>query len=189
MTLAIVIKNIILFILIIFIAHFVIKNFLLDKESVAKPIQKHDIVQTKQSSDAPPLLKDATEPTISKKEKEPEGLDKAKADLLKFVDEEDSEQTLNKYFTKTSSIPTDDCKSKVEVSSFPLSTTCDPNIQTLHNKNNAKDNPKKPKQCTLLTKNVMVLNEYDNENTMNGGDLFNGLNAFDSFDNHFQLIN
>lgn len=190
MTVAIAIKNLILFILIILIGHFVVKNFLLDKESVVKTKPTQDsIFPIKLPSATQSTVKDATEPTIAKKEKEPEGLDKAKAELLKFVDEEDNEQTLNKYFVKTSSIPTDDCKSKVEVSPFPLSTTCDPNIQILPNKNNANEPPKKPKQCTLLSKNVMVLNEYDNENTMNGGDLFNGLNAFDSFDNHFQLLN
>jgi hypothetical protein len=134
------------------------------------------------------MVKDATEPSIAKKEKESEGLDKVKAELLQFVDEEESEQKLNKFFVEGGVVPTDDCKSKVDVSAFPLSTTCDANIQSLHNTTISTETPRKPKQCTLLSKNVMVLNEYDNENTMNGGDLYNGLNAFDTFDNHFQLL-
>jgi hypothetical protein len=29
------------------------------------------------------------------------------------------------------------------------------------------------------------LNEYENESTMNGGELFGGLSAYDAFDNNF----
>jgi hypothetical protein len=193
---AIVIKNIILFVLIVLIGHFLVKNFLIDKDGVndrattsivtaQHPKDTDSIVQQTQ------LSKDATEPSLSKPEKEPEGLDKAKAELLKFIDEEEN-GGLTKYFAEprqeTSKVPTDDCKSKVQTSQFPLSTTCDPDIQII-DAAMKKEIPRKPKQCTNLTKNVLVLSEYDNENTMNGGELFNGLNAFDSFDNHFQLLN
>lgn len=186
MTPAIVVKNIILFLLIVLIGHFLVKNFLIDKEDKNSPlliVQSPETIVQKQKSS-----KDNTEPTIAKSEKEPEGLDKAKAELLKFVDEEETEHNLKPFFKDTSNVPTDDCKSKIQTSQFPLSTTCDPNIQIVDAYTDKRKDAKKPNICTTLTKNVLVLNEYDNENVMNGGELFNGLNAFDSFDNHFQML-
>jgi hypothetical protein len=188
MTSAIVIKNILLFVLIVLIGHFLVKNFLVDKEPtksvnvlINEPTETQKVVEQKHAA------KDATEPSISKSDLEPEGLDKAKAELLKFVDEEETGTNLNKYFKETSKVPTDDCKSKIQTSQFPLSTTCNPDIQVIDTAMKT-ETPRKPQECTNLTKNVLVLNEYDNENTMNGGELFNGLNAFDSYDNHFQLL-
>lgn len=201
MTPAIVIKNIILFILVVLIGHFLVKNFLIDKDTTStsqsktvfpQVLQGKDTKNAKDTKDTnqslPTLVKDATEPIISKPENEVEGLDKAKEELLKFVDEEDGDH-INKYFKETTPVPTDDCKSKTQTSQFPLSTTCDPDIQNVQNVNTKKDLAKKPKDCTLIRKNILVLNEYDNENVMNGGELFNGLSAFDTFDNQFQLLN
>ncbi len=196
MTSAIVIKNILLFVLIVLIGHFLVKNFLLDKEPSKIPVHALvvDSTETQKVVEEKHATRDATEPSISKPDVEPEGLDKAKAELLKFVDEEEAgafnaakEDNLNKYFKETSKVPTDDCKSKIQPSQFPLSTTCNPDIQVIDTAMKT-ETPRKPTQCTNLTKNVLVLNEYDNENTMNGGELFNGLNAFDSYDNHFQLV-
>lgn len=207
MTSAIVIKNLILFILIILIGHFLVKNFLFDKVPSSSKLDNNTPnsttaiatlqVQPQQAKQV--VVKDDIEPTISKQEKEPEGLDKAKAELLKFVDEGDEGdliyvnfgKDMNKYFNTNTALPpvsTDDCKSVVQTSQFPLSTTCDPNIQSLKT-SMKKETPRKPRACINLTKNVLVLNEYDNESSMNGGELFNGLNAFDNFDNHFQLLN
>lgn len=191
MTPAIVVKNIILVVLLVLIGHFLVKNFLVDKEltkphgNELSPILKTTNHKDKTNNETTV----AVEPKIAKPEKEPEGLDKAKAELLKFVDEEDSSLNLKKFFKETSSVPTDDCKSKIQTSQFPLSTTCDPNIQAIDvSAEMKKETPKKPKNCTILGKNILVLNEYDNENVMNGGELFNGLNAYDSFDNQFQLL-
>jgi len=190
MTPAVVVKNIILFVLLVLIGHFLVKNFLVDKE-LTKPQRNevHAVIKTTDTNDIDKKVAIAIEPKIAKPEKEPQGLDKAKAELLKFVDEEDSVSNLKKFFTETNSVPTDECKSKIQTSQFPLSTTCDPNIQAIDiSAEMKKEIPKKPKHCTNLSKNILVLNEYDNENVMNGGELFNGLNAFDSFDNQFQLL-
>lgn len=185
MTPAIVVKNIILFVLIVLIGHFLVKNFLIDKQDPKQQPTSISSIKIDAKQEETTKKKDATEATIAKPEKEPEGLDKAKAELLKFVDEEDTDLNLKKFFKETSDVPTDECKSKLQTSQFPLSTTCDPNIQAIEVK---KEVPRKPKSCTNLSKNILVLNEYDNENVMNGGELFGGLNAFDSFDNQFQLL-
>jgi hypothetical protein len=192
MTPAVVVKNIILFVLLVLIGHFLVKNFLVDKE-LTKPqgteVSHSAIINAIEKKDIHKEAVVAVEPKIAKPEKEPEGLDKAKAELLKFVDEEDNVSHLKKFFKESSSVPTDDCKSKIQTSQFPLSTTCDPNIQAINiSAEMKKETPKKPKNCTNLGKNILVLNEYDNESVMNGGELFNGLNAFDSFDNQFQLL-
>lgn len=194
MAYAIVIKNLILFILIILIGHFLVKNVLFDKGTPSTKLPNiilDSSISTKMQH--PPQTE--TVGVISKQEKEPEGLDKAKAELLKFVDEGDEgddsvNKNVDKYFNTSISlppVPTDDCKSAEQISQFPLSTTCDPNMQSLKT-SITRDTPRKPRACINLTKNVLVLNEYDNENSMNGGELFNGLNAFDNFDNHFQLL-
>lgn len=199
MSLAIVIKNIILFVLIILIGHFIVINFLLDKQgsnsgAPSKPYTTSSTVQPPPSTSLPlskPLKSGVGEglpvvdkPQDSKPLVEPQGLDRAKEELLKFVDDDES---MAKYFTCNKTlppVPTDDCKSKVQVSQFPLSTTCDPNIQIV------KKDPIKvdPSQCTLSSTNVVLVNEYEDEKPMNGGALYGGLSGFDSFDNHYSFL-
>lgn len=114
------------------------------------------------------------------------GLDKAKEELMKFIDDDDEE--VEQFFNKDSSLLSavnDNCKEKEQPNMFPLSTTCDPVIQDLSSLNKSV---KASSSCLNQDKkNVMLLNEYENESTMNGGQLFGGLSAYDVFDNNFQL--
>jgi hypothetical protein len=193
---ALAIKNTILVVLIILIVHFMVKNVLLEKP-LLKPVQPvpsapipapvpTPVLVPVPSADIPPSKPSSDEVP---KTKQQGGLDKAKEELLKFVSDDDDED-LDKYFTKcTTSTPLSSdnatCKSNVPRDPpFPLSTTCDPAIQKL---------PSSAPQSTLCakktsdTKNkVMILQEYDNENSMNGGDLYGGLKAYDMFDDHYQ---
>lgn len=175
MSLAIVIKNIILFVLIILIGHFLVKNYLLDKQVTSSPTPTQPKLQvisptlplapthqplTSGVGEGLPLI---DKPQDSKPLVEPQGLDKAKEELLKFVDDDDENASMAKYFTCNKTlppVPTDDCKSKVQVSQFPLSTTCDPNIQVVKNDPTKRD----PSQCTISSTNVVLVNEYENEN-------------------------
>lgn len=45
--------------------------------------------------------------------------------------------------------------------------------------------------CHLLQehKNFMIIKEYDNEKGINGGKLYDGLDAYDTFDDYFQTYN
>jgi hypothetical protein len=196
MSVAIVIKNTILVILIILIGHFMVKNFLLDKKipNSYKTEPNKDLggplVPLKNGIVPAPIVPENETP-IAKPSSEPVskiqgGLDKAKEELLKFIDDE--EESVERFFgtdTDLGTQPTDNCKPIVQESMFPLSTTCDPKIQSIPN----LEKPVKA-NCNLdqNKKNVMLLNEYENESTMNGGQLFGGLSAFDSFDNNFQMF-
>lgn len=195
MSLAIIIKNTILVILIILIGHFMVKNFLLEKKSklpsfkqepnkdlggslvaVIPDITPSPIVPENET----PIAKPSSDPVTSIQG----GLDKAKEELLKFIDDDDD--NVERFFgkdTELASQPTDNCKPKVQDNMFPLSTTCNPDIQSL------KGNEKPVKaNCDLKQnkKTIMMINEYDNESTMNGGALYGGLSAFDSFDVNYQ---
>jgi hypothetical protein len=207
MSLAIIIKNTILVVLIILIGHFMVKNFLLEKRP-RLPAHKTEpnkglggaLIPVKMDITPSPILPENETP-IAKPSSEAlfgiqGGLDKAKEELLKFIDDED-EDNVERFFgsdTTLGSQPTDNCKPKCQDNMFPLSTTCDPSMQTLQTTNSTNsmqavlDKPVKA-NCNLSQnqKSVIMLNEYDNESTMNGGELFGGLSAFDSFDNNFQV--
>lgn len=207
---AIVIKNTLLLVLIILIGHFMIKNILMDKKPSTQPVAtakpseaafmnyiqqsqktKKESEPKKQELPIGNNTDDLTEvhfPIPSKDDlpKVQGGLDKAKEELLKFIDDDDEEGVIEKYFdSKTGPVPSDNCKPKESDNMFPLSTTCDPNLQTLPSTDkNVKAN------CNLNQdkKNVMILKEYENESSMNGGTLYGGLNAFDTFDHSFQEL-
>lgn len=200
MSLAVVIKNLILFVLIILIGHFLVKNYLLDKHAPSTtPSKPSSSIPEKSTSQLPPSLAQplksgvgeglpvVDKPQDSKPLTEPQGLDKAKEELLKFVDDEEESVNMSKYFSCTTTlppVPTDDCKSKVQVSQFPLSTTCDANIQIVSKEPIKKD----ISHCAVSSTNVVLLNEYENEKPMNGGALYGGLSGFDSFDNHYSFL-
>jgi hypothetical protein len=198
MSLAIVIKNTILVILIILIGHFMVKNFLLDKKN-SLPVYKQEpnkelggaLVPIKNELAPSPIVPENETP-LAKPSSDPVslvqgGLDKAKEELLKFIDGE-GDDDIEGYFgndTVLGTQPTDNCKPKTQDTNFPLSTTCNPDIQSLPNTDkDVKAN------CNLnqIKKNVMLINEYDGESTMNGGALYGGLSAFDAFDNNYQAF-
>jgi hypothetical protein len=196
---ALAIKNTILVVLIILIVHFMVKNVLLEKP-LLKPVQPVPSVPSvpvpalepvpsltvSKTGDIPPSKPSSDEVPTTKQQG---GLDKAKEELLKFVSDDDDED-LDKYFTKcTTSTPMSSdnatCKSNVPRDPpFPLSTTCDPAIQKLPS--SAPQSTLCGKKTTDTKKKVMILQEYDNENSMNGGDLYGGLKAYDMFDDHYQ---
>lgn len=202
MSVAIMIKNTILVVLIILIGHFMVKNFLLDKKHKSSPAPtnvsttepKQDIsgalVPVKNELAPAPIVPESETPIAKPSSDAVQtvqgGLDKAKEELLKFIDDEDDEDTVDRYFSKDATLPpqpTDNCKVKVLDNMLPLSTTCDQSIQSM---------PKNDKVVKAGTegvcnpnKNIVMLNEYENESTMNGGALFGGLSAYDAFDNNF----
>lgn len=194
MSLAIVIKNTILVILIILIGHFMVKNFLLDKKNRLPTYKEQPnkglggaLVPIRNELAPAPIVPENETP-IAKPSSDPVslvqgGLDKAKEELLKFIDGDDD---IEGYFGNESVLgtqPTDNCKPKMQDNVFPLSTTCNPNIQSLPQ---PEMDVKANCNLTQTKKNVMMINEYADESTMNGGALYGGLSAFDSFDNNYQ---
>ena len=69
---------------------------------------------------------------------------------------------------------------------LPLSTTCSTKISDL--KTDKSLEKKVIADCNLPQdkKNIMILNEYENENSMNGGSLYGNLGAYDEFDLNYE---
>lgn len=187
------IKNTILIILIILIGHFMVKNLLFERQKTAptiKEVKEDKLVHVKE--DAPPQI--STKQVVSTPSGVPSsviventkgtGLDKAKEELLKFINDDDDD--IERFFEhEKQNITSDNTKCKSQDTTLPLSTTCDPAIQDVK-----QNNMKQVKaDCNLKQdkKNILILKEYVNENTMNGGTLFGGLSAFDNYDNNYQI--
>jgi hypothetical protein len=204
MSTAVIIKNTILVILIILIGHFMVKNILLERPVSTK------VDNTKISNNTPTINDVSPNVDVKKLEvlvghnpvvetpsgiqsssvtvKVQGGLDKAKEELLRFIN--DDEDDIEKFFGKETSLshaPHDNCKSKTQETALRLSTTCDPALQDFNVVDKDTKNVQPITQCMKDSKNVMILKEYENESIMNGRALFGGLSAFDSFDNNFQL--
>jgi hypothetical protein len=198
MSVSTIIKNIILLILIILIGHFMIQNILTDKNPIKSKSsiatanvdaittgKNNDDVSTKITQAVVSTEKTVGLPSSTHVEKVGGGLDKAKLELLKFVDDE--EDTIDTFFAATPTlkmqvVPNDNCKLKTQDGMLPLSTTCDPLINDLNKSETTNASVAYDK------KGLMILKEYDNESSMNGGSLFGGLNAFDAFTDNFQTL-
>jgi hypothetical protein len=212
MSVSTIIKNTILVVLIILIGHFMIQNILVDK----KPLFSHQNTPVKQVSDntkkyqSSPIDVNAevdgkhaeakvnlpvvcTERPVGLPSSQTVsavngGLDKAKQELLKFVDDEDD--NMETFFTqqtptlKMEAIPSDNCKLKTQDSMLPLTTTCDPLVSDLKQPSKVMTNS----SVAYDKKGLMILKEYENESTMNGGSLYGGLSAFDTFNDNFQPL-
>jgi hypothetical protein len=70
-------------------------------------------------------------------------------------------------------------------SDFPVPSTCSTN---LHDFPEVYASMKVIADCNLEQnkKDMMLLKEYEDETTMNGGVLYDGLNAFDTFDYNYE---
>lgn len=118
-------------------------------------------------------------------------LESEKENLLKFVFGDNIPKDgsgLDKFFKDYSNEiekcdkPYEQCAKKSDDHTVPLATTCNPNIQELSSE---LDNLKKLPVCNTK-KDLMILNQYDNENQMNGGVIYADINAYDNYDLSFQ---
>jgi hypothetical protein len=216
MAISSIVKNTILVVLIILIGHFMIQNVLVDKKTGVNTVDKNAHLANTSLTDTTskileiPATKVIEDPSskINKPIVGTErpvgipssqtviasgGLDKAKQELLKFVD--DDEDNMESFFAPTPTlkmevVASDNCKLKTQDSMLPLNTTCDPLIQNLKTSEHEaeKANANSVKSISYDKKGLMILKEYENESTMNGGALFGGLTAYDSFNDNFQPI-
>ena len=188
--LAIGIKNAILIILIILIIHFAMKNLMSNRNSQTKPQQ--DKLQDKLQDKQPDKLKENfEEPSTKCAPNTNTNLESEKENLLKFVFGDNIPKDgsgLDKFFKDYSNEiekcdkPYEQCTKKSDDHSIPLATTCNPNIQELPSDLN---DMKKGPVCNTK-KDLMILNQYDNENQMNGGIIYADINAYDNYDLNFQ---
>lgn len=195
MSLSLAIKNTILILLILLIAHFLIKNFLLNCNHNRKiPDKKPEIINNSNN------INENAHPypfhhTLSETANVAQDVGKCdidnqnKNELLQYVFD-DNKDTLNKYFDDNivsgevkdleCSIKKqqDVCKTKDD-QHIPLSTTCDGSIDVT----NFKSGDKKIKEDNLLEQEKWgtLLNKYENENEMNSDTLYDGdIRAFNN---------
>lgn len=172
------IKNAILVLLIILILHVLIKNALMESSSVKKepfvPLPTLDPVLNKV---APAKVPECPAP---------EKKDDDNAELLKYVYGDDADPNeLGGFFKGITKDVEKELEAKLSCpvfksddNSLPLSTTCDPKLQNMASAL-AKEKEVKA-DCNLKqTLDTMLLKEYTDESSMNGGALFGNLNAFD----------
>jgi len=191
--LAIVIKNTILFILIVLIFHFLLKNVLLERAKVER------YVPLDPSSRVTPS---ATKPSESSffralnaacpKEAEVTVRPSEEDEMEKYVafggaSQADNGKALDDYF-KEEGLKEQACKVKPDNNQLPLTRTCDADIQKLGNDSDMKI----VKECDLKQdkRDVMMLKYYADEKSMNGGSLYDGLDlsAFDALDLNYENL-
>lgn len=173
------VKNVILFTLIILIFHFLIKNAIVDRKPAPAPTATLPV--------APPQ-KGGYEGFVGHIRPErpdgPELYDDERKKMMSYVLQEE-EADLDTVFSQKiiTECSKESCPKKTDDAKLPLSTTCDANIQELK-----PEDPMKVKaDCKLPQdhKSFMLIKEYENEKDLNGGKLFDGLQAFDSYEDYF----
>lgn len=187
-------KNSILILLIILIFHFLIKNVLLaNKETYQSPPQPSTSMNTmpekeKGGNDTNvPVVAAATAATTVSSKKETYdswfGTDNTNTT---------SDDILDSFFKsdvdmKAEAEAAAKCPLPPKNGDLPMSTTCDIDIVKLPADFDRKEIRA---NCNIVQdkKNVMILNEYENENGMNGGKLFMNLDAYDGFDSSYAMI-
>lgn len=206
------IKNTILVFLLILILHFLIKNALFDRRvGTIRRVESFENSATQLAEEkrtevaaAPSPIKEEPAPVVTPV------VEACANDTNKCKDEEDelyrfvygddaphdvktTDSELAQYFTGLD--VTRDIEKKIKESmkcvsvprtssdiTMPQSTTCDPALQQ------SKPDTKGIKQNCELPQGlpVMMLNEYDNESSMNGGALYDNLAAFDNLASNFE---
>lgn len=155
--LSVAVKNAILVILIVLILHFLLKNYLLERRT--GPNDKPAPMESFESS--PAYVPVTTQKPVASQslptpvnETDTKVTDSA-SELFKFVFDDSS--ILQSYESS-------ECKPS-SLSSVPEPSSVKPS--------------KQPEKQTINFDNL-VLNEYDNESVLNGGNIFNSLKGFDS---------
>ena len=159
-------KNAILFFLIILILHFLLKNILIDnKKPTTKP--ESDSIKQKQQNYF------AIEKFTEQRNK-----------MIDYINYADTEAEAKQKIIKTPECDTKCLPRKTDENSLPLSTTCDAGIQELK----PEDPMKLKADCQIPQdyKFFSVIKEYENEKGINGGKLYDGLGAYDGFEDYFE---
>jgi hypothetical protein len=185
------IKNSVLIVLIILILHFLIKNVLLTKK---EPFDSKCTTNTFKPEGGAGSVKVAEVPkpatTIV-----PGSKDGSKDVYDSWFGDSDaaavggSDTDIDKYFAGEIDIKKEieeatKCTIPVQDPHLPKSSTCDPNFNKVPDdlfKKEVKAN------CNIVQdkKNILILNEYENESNLNGGKLFMNLDAYDNSESMF----
>jgi hypothetical protein len=180
MKLSIGIFNALLFLLVILIIHFSIKNFILDKK------ESFDGLNTDKPQYITTRLNTEEVEKCEVYNNTSNNLESEKENMLKYVLDESDE--LDKYFKDRSvtNVPDDGCKQRTDQHIIPLNTTCDPQM----NPNEFNINKEVIADCELPQdkKHYSLLKVYDKESTMSGAPLYGGINAYDDEEIYYSKI-
>lgn len=185
------IKNSILIVLIILILHFFIKNVLLTKrEDFGAPVSQPKCAPESSSSSA---NASAVKPANDRSDVESEK-DVYNAwfggEVQSEKQDAGSTEDLDKFFTGEIDIKKEieeatKCVVPQQDPMLPKSSTCDPNLDKIPPEYAIKKDVRANCNIVQDKKGIMILNEYENENIMNGGALFMNLEAYDQTDSMF----
>jgi hypothetical protein len=186
LSIAIGIKNAILIVLIVLIIHFAVKNAIINRDDKLAITPENK--KTKETFSPSQLM--VKEPTCMPQSPN-DNLESEKEKLLQFVFGKDipkDSKGLDAFFKDyTNQIaqcdkPYEQCTKKSDDHQVPLATTCDPNIQEIPL---LPDMEKATEVCNTK-KDLMILNQYNNENPMNGGTLYADISPFDDYDMSYE---
>jgi len=105
--------------------------------------------------------------------------------MMEYVNSDYSKQFDQKLITECTKPNL--CLNKTDDHKLPLSTTCDANITEL----NGAPHMNVKEDCNLTQDHhsFMMIKTYENENPNNGGALYDGLEAYDDFDDYYESYN
>jgi len=185
------IKNAILILLIILIVHVVVKNMLKTQREkfVAELPYPTPMIASKFTSRCHPILPPPPppKPPLQCQYNHLDHKDDEKEKLLNFVfgekDKPNGEKSLDDFFKEFTKqqiqLPPPPSQQSVK---NPPPSTCDMNIQELSLSADEMERNYKPLVKDHDKKQIQIINDYKNENEMNGGDpLFCQVHAFDDF--------
>lgn len=173
------VKNVILFTLMILIFHFLIKNAIVDRKPVPAATATVPTAHAAGKS-----YEGFVGQIKSERADGPDLYNDEKKRMMSYVLQEE-ETDLDTVFSQKiiTECTKEECPKKTDDAKLPLSTTCDANIQELK-----PEDPMKVKaDCKLPQdhKSFMLIKEYENERDINGGKLYDGLQAYDSYEDYF----
>lgn len=165
------IKNIILFVLIILILHFLVKNAILEKKRDGKEHLKpeNDVSDTT-------IKTTKTEPLCNNNSAQlPKTVEEQKKELFQYVMDE---AEIEKFFEpQLLPEPNDKFENEYSIACDARNAVKDPSVS---------DWKKKTKDPPNQSNNYLVIHEYSDESGLNGGKLPGGLDGYDGYDNLFQ---
>jgi hypothetical protein len=186
------IKNAILLLLVILILHFLIKNITASNPSnslntsnsatnIATNIPISNSINSNSKEHFLAYPQDSTSENTSCKN----SMTTEKNKMMEYVNSDYSKQFDQKLITECTKPNL--CLNKTDDHKLPLSTTCDANITEL----NGAPHMNVKEDCNLTQDHhsFMMIKTYENENPNNGGALYDGLEAYDDFDDYYESYN
>lgn len=168
--LSIAIKNAILTVIIILIFHFLIKKYLFELSLQLPPVKPKKTIVEKDDETVKPTTHQLS-PTTPLPPPVPESIPPAKP-------KKSDDELLNFVFENTLELPKQ--QMPPPASSSGISATTTEVVKTT-------TNPTEP-NAPMMMKNAekfTVINEYDNESVMNGGQIFQGISGYDGPNSNF----